>query len=77
MWPRVAEFKLADLGLKTSALCEGESSTSRSGCFTPGGKLPGTPLNIRLGGPHIQAGLLGEEKNIWPVLGFELRLSIT
>ena len=76
MWPRAAEYKLTDSGLETSALYEGESSASRPGCFTPGGKLPGTPLNRRLGGPQVQTGSLGEEKNILPVLGFELRSSI-
>jgi hypothetical protein len=77
MWPRATEQKLTDSGLETSALYEGESSASKPGCFARGGKLPGTPLNRKLGGPQIQTGRLEEEKNILPVLGYELRSSIT
>jgi hypothetical protein len=50
-----------------SALGGGEWSASHPGCFAMEKLLPPQyPLNRRLGGPHIQSGQYGEEKDLSP-----------
>jgi hypothetical protein len=51
----------------TSALGGGEWSASRPGRF------PRYPLDRRLGGPQSRSGRCGEEKNLLPLPGIELR----
>jgi hypothetical protein len=51
----------------TPALVGGEWSASRRGRFTPWGKSPRYPLNIRLGGPQSRSGRHGEVKNLAPI----------
>ena len=36
-------------------------------------RVPGTLCIGGLGGPHSRSGRCGEEKNLWPVLGFVLK----
>jgi hypothetical protein len=37
------------------------------------GNNPGCPMNRRIGGAHNRSRRLGEQINLWPLQGFELR----
>jgi hypothetical protein len=59
----------------TSALGGGEWSGSRPIRITPGEKAPTPyPMDVRLGvGPRRRSGRWGEEKNLFPLPGIEIR----
>jgi hypothetical protein len=50
----------------TSALDGGEWSAPRPCRFTPGERVPGFPLDRRLGGPQNRSGQCGEVKILDP-----------
>jgi hypothetical protein len=74
-WGSVGEWRYNPTHSLTSAADRGEGSSSRPGRFTPR-REPRYPLNRRLGGPQSRSGNLGEEKNLFPVLGIEPRFLI-
>lgn len=59
--------------LITSAVDEGQWSASRHDSFTPG-KESWYALHRRLDGPQNLSGRFWEEKNLFPLSGFELRI---